>query len=382
MLRFVFACIFLFAAISVSYAQLPNQNGQVWREYVVSMSFVPPDSADGSKASSVPYIKRGQDIIRQIKQETGESAWTDDNFGLISCDNKILYVYHTPQMHERIAQIVRAYMRPETCGIQFAVEMRFIEFNSDAVDKNDVPDFRVAMYPFIQPIETIDGKPVCKTPGVSAYWVAKKDFSKYEEAKSKFFSKVYAFHSIGVFEFPTLTNLNGANAALTDVNKTPFATDVVTYVGSAGASYRPLISVYEEGIKAQSSSLLSFDLKTVRTNIAAELMRIDEVKTINGVGEKMDDGKISRGYSLQTPFLHKVNFSEEGINWRTDGKLVLFLTGKKQYQVKQVQQSYLLWRSQPKSIINPTITNAIITVSIIDQTVPPPIAIQIDNAHK
>ena len=79
---------------------LPNEHGQVWREYDIS-----------------PYTLRVRDvakpeqaIIDWILRETGTEVWFAEPLGILNASSTTLRVYHTPEMHERVRGIVERFV--------------------------------------------------------------------------------------------------------------------------------------------------------------------------------------------------------------------------------------------------------------------------------
>ena len=130
MLRQILFLLCVFAVSLHAFAQLPNQNGQIWREYLVT---VPPGDAKIYNGQNVETKTMTEDatplsIVEYIRRETGESAWIGNNFGLISYDGQKLYVYHSPAMQQQVAEIVARFMRPETRNVLFATQLQFYSF--------------------------------------------------------------------------------------------------------------------------------------------------------------------------------------------------------------------------------------------------------------
>src|SRR5688572_13101494 len=80
---------------------LPNEHGQVWREYDIS-----------------PYTSRAKDderpqqtIIDWILRETGTDAWFNEPLGILSASGTTLRVYHTPDVQESVRGIVERFVR-------------------------------------------------------------------------------------------------------------------------------------------------------------------------------------------------------------------------------------------------------------------------------
>ena len=94
------------AAVTKSARALPQDAGQVWREYDIR-----------------PYTLRvtttarpEQAIVDWILRETGYEAWHSDPVGLLSANREVLRVYHTPEMQAVVADIVDRFVNiPAEC---------------------------------------------------------------------------------------------------------------------------------------------------------------------------------------------------------------------------------------------------------------------------
>src|SRR5207247_8699013 len=83
------------AQVTKGSGTLPQDHGQVWREYDIR-----------------PYTQRvtttarpEQAIVDWILRETGYEAWHSDPVGLLSANHDVLRVYHTPEMQAVVADI-------------------------------------------------------------------------------------------------------------------------------------------------------------------------------------------------------------------------------------------------------------------------------------
>ena len=89
------------ASVSSGAATLPHEDGQVWREYDLT-----------HYTKSVTSTRRPeQAIVDWILRETGYEAWHTQPFGILSASADALYVYHTPEMHATVAEIVDRFVR-------------------------------------------------------------------------------------------------------------------------------------------------------------------------------------------------------------------------------------------------------------------------------
>ena len=119
---------------------LPNERGQVWREYDIS-----PYTA------RVTTTKRPeQAIIDWILRETGYEVWHNEPLGILSASPRTLRVYHTPQMQTVVADIVERFVVSEAETHTFSLRVATI----------DSPDWRIAAHRTLRPIPA-------QTPGVA-----------------------------------------------------------------------------------------------------------------------------------------------------------------------------------------------------------------------
>ena len=91
------------AQVTKGSGQLPNDHGQVWREYdITPYTLRVTDTAQPEQA-----------IVDWILRETGYEAWHSSPVGLLSADRKTLRVYYTPQMQAMVADIVDRFVNKQ-----------------------------------------------------------------------------------------------------------------------------------------------------------------------------------------------------------------------------------------------------------------------------
>ena len=104
--------------VAVPVGSLPNDAGQVWREYDIS-----------SYTARVTTTKRPeQAIIDWILRDTGYEAWHTDPLSILSAGNRTLRVYHTPEMQKRVADVVERFTNSEAATYTFS--MRVVTLDS------------------------------------------------------------------------------------------------------------------------------------------------------------------------------------------------------------------------------------------------------------
>jgi len=84
------------ARVSRGTGTLPNEHGQVWREYDISAYTLRVTSTNQPQ----------QAIIDWILRETGHESWHTEPVALLSCTKRTLRVYHTPEVQRVVAEIV------------------------------------------------------------------------------------------------------------------------------------------------------------------------------------------------------------------------------------------------------------------------------------
>ncbi len=92
--------------------QLPNEHGQLWREYDLS-----------SYTLRITNTRRPeQAIVDWILRETGYDAWTGETLAILNATPKTLRVYHTPPVQNVVAEIVERFVRndpePQSFGLR------------------------------------------------------------------------------------------------------------------------------------------------------------------------------------------------------------------------------------------------------------------------
>jgi len=288
----LFILCILFSSLN-AFAQLPHQNGQVWREY---------PAAGGNATPSF--------IAEYIRRETGEAAWTGNNFGLISCNSQKLYVYHTPSMQQQVAEIVARFMRPETKNVGFVTKNKLYSVSKYA---EGITDIRQLVMRYLHPIAMPD-----TTHDVSAYWIAKDDIPKFWEKLQDAEKSDMRFDWLDGPEFSTL---NGMIGNVNDTTTIPFCTHVIPIQEGTKTAYHPVISMVDNGQSMQSFSLLSWDCRTATTDISAVYSHLVKV------GLMQFEGADSQKITIQQPVQTKFRFSKNGLVWSTDGMLVVFYDG-------------------------------------------------------
>ncbi len=127
---------------------LPNDDGQVWREYDIS-----------PYTSRVTSTERPQQaVVDWILRETGTEVWFSDPLGLLNAGKDTLHVYHTPEMQRLVHDVVDRFVSSQ--AESYAYSLRLVTIAS--------PSWRTAAMSLLQPVDT-------KSMGVNAWLLSKEN---------------------------------------------------------------------------------------------------------------------------------------------------------------------------------------------------------------
>ncbi|MGA2797834.1 MAG: hypothetical protein ABSE63_09665 [Thermoguttaceae bacterium] len=223
-------------------ASLPNDGGQVWKEYDIS-----------DYTSRVTSTKKPeQAIIDWILRDTGYEAWHSDPLGLLSANNRTLRVYHTPEMQAVVADLVDRFTSTAAATQTFA--LRVITMDS--------PNWRAKAEPLLRPV------PV-QTPGVCAWLLAKEDAAiMLAELRRR---SDYREHSS-----PYLMVNNGQSTVVSAMRARQYSRDVILRADlPAGAELQP--GSVEEGFTIDFSPLLSSDRRMIDATVKCDIDQVEKM---------------------------------------------------------------------------------------------------------
>jgi hypothetical protein len=221
---------------------LPNDAGQVWREYDIS-----PYTA------RVTTTKRPeQAIIDWVLRETGYEAWHTEPLGILSAGPRTLRVYHTPKMQQVVADIVDRFVSSEAATHTFSLRVLTL----------DSPSWRTTAQRLLHPV------PV-QTPGVNAWVLAKEDAAMLVGELHR--RNDYREHSS-----PYLMVNNGQSTLVSAMRGRPYVRDVILRPDTA-AGFDPSPGQVDEGFNLDFSPLLSADRRMIDATIRCDVDQIEKM---------------------------------------------------------------------------------------------------------
>jgi hypothetical protein len=275
------------ARVTAGSGTLPNEQGQVWREYDIT-----PYTA------RVTTTKRPeQAIIDWILRETGYEIWHTEPLGILSASPRTLRVYHTPQMQAVVADIVDRFVASEAETCTFSLRIVTI----------DNPDWRVTAHRSLRPI------PV-QTPGAAAWLLSKEDAAVLLGALQH--RSDYREHSS-----PHLLVNNGQATVVSALRGRPFIRDVNPRP-DAWQGYENLPGQIDEGFSLEFNPLLSTDGRSVDAMFKCQIDQVEKLKTVNL--EVPTQTSPRQRAPVEVPQMSYFRFNER-FRWPTDQVLLLGL---------------------------------------------------------
>jgi len=263
---------------------LPNEHGQVWREYDIS-----------------PYAMKVRDVARPeqaiidwILRETGTEVWFSEPLGILNANSTTLRVYHTPEMQERVSSIVERFVggttEPHVLGV------RLMTVGS--------PSWRATAFSLLKPVDV-------KSPGVEAWLLSRENAAVlYEQLKPR-----------GDFREHSSPRVEVANGQV----QTLARTQPRNYVRGIQPKrefpfYDTIPGKIDEGYSLQISPLLSLDGQTIE---AAITCNVDQIEKLVPLAIDVPIGGQSQRVQIQVPQLVSWRLSER---FRWPKKEVLLLS--------------------------------------------------------
>jgi hypothetical protein len=228
--------------VSNTPATLPNDAGQVWREYDIS-----------SYTARVTTTKRPeQAIVDWILRETGYEAWHADPLGILSAGPRTLRVYHTPEMQRVVADLVDRFVSSEAASYTFSLRVVTL----------DSPSWRTMAQRLLRPV------PV-QTPGINAWLLAK-------EGGAILLGELRRRNDFREHSSPYLMVNNGQSTLISAMRSRPYVRDVILRPETA-AGFDPSPGQVDEGFNLDFSPLLAADRRTIDATIKCDVDQIEKM---------------------------------------------------------------------------------------------------------
>ena len=272
--------------VTKSMNQLPNDAGQVWREYDIT-----------PYTNSIQGIDDPQQaILDWVLKETGTEMWFNQPLGILNADRNQLRVYHTPEIQKIVHAIVDRFVNTRA-------QVQNLEVSLVTVGN---PNWRSSAYSVLQPIEV-------QSPGVEAWMVAKENAALLRASLAR--RGDFKDHGTG-----RIAHNDGQTVVLKKTAPVQFIRNFRWVTGQI-PSYQPLVTTVDEGYTLEISSLSSLDGQTVEASIQCHVDQVEKLNTVK-VDVPGSVGATTDRITLQIPQLVSWRLKER-FRWRDDQVLLL-----------------------------------------------------------
>ena len=270
--------------VSKGAGTLPNDHGQVWREYDIS-----------------PYTGRFKDakqpeqaIIDWVLRETGTEAWFTQPLGVLNADRSTLRVYHTPEMQERVRDLVERFFA--TAVTEQTLVVRVITLNS--------PGWRNKALPLLKPIDV-------KSAGIDG-WLLSREDSAVLMADLR---RRADFREQGA---PMLQTVNGQEELIARTRPRMYP-KTIRLRPDVWPGFETITGQIDEGFQLQISPLPSIDGQQMEVALKCN---IDQVERFVPVGFDVPIAGQTQKAEVQVPQLVSWRLHER-LRWPSDQILLL-----------------------------------------------------------
>ncbi|MFW5693068.1 MAG: hypothetical protein ACOCWL_02530 [Thermoguttaceae bacterium] len=221
---------------------LPNEHGQVWREYDIAPYTVRVTSTQKPEQALVDWILR----------ETGYEAWHGEPLGILSATSRTLRVYHTPEMQEVVADLVDRFVGSQAETWQFS--LRIITL--------DQPGWRMRVQRLLRPVTV-------QTPGVGAWLLRREDAAVLLTELQR--RSDYREHTS-----PRLHVNNGQPTVISAMRTRPYIRDVLLRP-DLWQGFEPQAGAVDEGFSLEFSPLLTSDRQLIDAVIKCNIDQVEKM---------------------------------------------------------------------------------------------------------
>jgi hypothetical protein len=273
------------AQVTKGTASLPQDKGQVWREYDIR-----------------PYTQRvtttarpEQAIVDWILRETGYETWHTDPVGLLSANHDVLRVYHTPEMQAVVADIVDRFVNSAASAYGFTLRVATV----------GNPNWRAKALTIMTPI------PI-QSPGVQGWLLAK-------ENARLLVSELSRRTDYREYNSPQQLVNNGQSIVLSTMRPRSYIRSA-SVTQTAWPGYQPEMGTIEEGFSLEFSPLLALDLASADAVVKLRLNQVEKMLPV-----KLDLPTTvapNQRVQVDVPQMTSSNLHER-FRWPTDKVLLL-----------------------------------------------------------
>jgi hypothetical protein len=290
------------ATITTGSGKLPNEHGQIWREYDIRPYTLRVTTTNRPEQAMVDWILK----------VTGHEVWHTDPLGLFSASSESLRVYHTPAMQKMVADIVDRFVRSEAQTEAMALSIVTL----------DSPTWRGKAHAYLHPLPM-------QSSGGQAWMLTREDFARLSNDLARR-SDYQQYSSQGLVVTngqPTIVSSRRPRTYVRDVQPRPevwpgYVTDSATL---------------DEGYYLEFVPLLSLDGQWIEANLDIEITLVEKMLTF--VIDMPTQASPNQRLEVQVPQVAGFRF-EEIVRWPRDHVFLLDLGMIPMPKMRQDQENF------------------------------------------
>ena len=233
------------AKVTSGRGSLPNDHGQVWREYDISPYTLRVTSTSRPEQAIVDWVLR----------ETGYEAWHSEPLGFLNAGSRTLTVYHTPEMQEVVAEVVDRFVNSEAESNAFSLRVVTI----------DNPNWRTPAQKMMRPVNV-------QTQGVQAWLMEKEDAALLMAELRK--RTDYREHSS-----PHLLVNNGQTAVVSATRPVSYVRDIIIRP-TAWPGFETEAGQIDEGFSLELNPLLSLEGDMIDGVLKCNIDQVEKLRPV------------------------------------------------------------------------------------------------------
>ena len=233
------------AKVSMSKGSLPNEQGQLWREYDISPYTLQVASTNRPE----------QAVVDWILQETGYETWHSEPLAILSANRRSLFVYHTAEMQQVVNGVVDRFVSNDVDANEFS--LRVVTVGN--------PNWRARTHSLLQPVAV-------QTPGVQAWVLAR-------EAAVNLLAEVRRRTDFREHSSPQQMVGNGQSTVVSSTRSQYYVRDV-RLTGNTWPGYQPETAVVDEGFSLEFSPLLSIDRQSIDAIVKCQIDQLEKMEPV------------------------------------------------------------------------------------------------------
>lgn len=274
--------------VTAGSGQLPNEHGQLWREYDIT-----PYTA------RVTTTKRSeQALVDWILRETGYETWHSEPLAILSATPRTLRVYHTQQVQTAVRSIVERFVSSQAESQAFNLRVMTVESAA----------WRARVHRVMAPVQV-------QTPGVQAWLLPPEAAAK---VLAEYLRRLADFRELNT---PYQTVVNGQPLYLNAMQSRTYVRNVNLRPGLL-LGFEPETAAVEAGYQLEFIPLLSADGRTIDAMIKCHIDQVEKMETV--MVEVPTVAAPRQRVKMEVPHMAQFRFHER-FRWPVDQVLLIGL---------------------------------------------------------